>query len=183
MTPVDSSYGSSEVRHRSRSVTRRRFDSKCNPRVSDCRSVDFGIPASLRRLAFTKLDTLPDGGTDERNCHSNPNTKQRLLGSVDWYCTDTSNGANYPRIGSFVARSLFFRPTYGVVWWINFFCCLILAVLTTTNSDGGVHFEKMRVEIFDFSTVLCLETSIFRKFTHRLFAVILFEAIHFTKGR
>lgn len=61
MKPVDSSYGSSEVRHCSRSVTRRRFDSKCNPRVSDCKSVDFAIPASLRRLAFTKLDTLSDG--------------------------------------------------------------------------------------------------------------------------
>lgn len=124
-TPVGRSYG----RDCSRSGSRRRFGSKCNPRVNDCRPEGFAIPASRRRLAFTRRPCARD---DERNGHLNPTgipleqAGKRLLRLFD--CCLERKLRRYPRTGS---TNVVFRSSCGSIASF-FFCCLTLAVFSQT---------------------------------------------------
>lgn len=138
--PVDSSYGPSVVRHRSRSVTRRRFGSKCNPRGSDCRSVDFAIPASLRRLAFTKRDTLPDGVRmsgifTQIQTVSLPNLSNAYLALLIGITLTRRMERIIHDLVALQHGRYFFAQRMAQYSGSICFCCLILAVLTTTAAS------------------------------------------------
>lgn len=121
-TPVGRSYGWDC----SRSGSRRRFGSKCNPRVNDCRPEGFAIPASRRRLAFTRRPCARDDERNEWSLKSYWNSFGTSRETPTSVSIVVWNGTSED-IHELVARTLFFALK---LWINNFFVCLTLAVFS-----------------------------------------------------